>query len=68
MFKYQRATETEDYVHFYYVSNVTGRAYELTVTDELIQKAMRNTDSWCEVFDKLYKDVIEKAELRLSLR
>lgn len=50
----------EDYVHFWFTNNLTGRTTQFTVDDSLIQKAITNSDNFCDVLELIIKRLEEE--------
>lgn len=59
-YKYVRGLGKEDYVHFWFKNNVTGKYINFTVSDILIQRAIKNTDSFCEILEQIIKKIEEE--------
>lgn len=59
-YKYVRGERGEDYVHFWFKNNLTGKYINFTVSDTLIQHAIKNTDNFCEVLEQIIKKIEEE--------
>lgn len=59
-YKYVRGLGSDDYVHFWFRNNLTGRYINFTVPDRTIQRAIQNTDNFCEVLEQIIKRLEEE--------
>ena len=59
-YKYVRGLGSDDYVHFWFRNNLTGRYINFTVPDRTIQHAIQNTDTFCEVLEQIIKRLEEE--------
>lgn len=59
-YKYVRGIGEDDYVHFWFRNNLTGQYINFTVSDHMIQHAIQNTDSFCEVLESIIKKIEEE--------
>lgn len=59
-YKYVRGESKEDYVHFWFKNSKTGRRINFTISDQMIQHALINTDSFCEVLEMIIKRLEEE--------
>lgn len=59
-YKYVRGLGQDDYVHFWFRNSLTGRYINFTVSDQMIQHAILNTDNFCEVLEQIIKKLEEE--------
>lgn len=53
----------EDYVHFWFTNNITGEGIQFTVDDSLIQKALKNSDNFCDVLELIFRRLEEERSI-----
>lgn len=58
-YKYVRGLGTDDYAHFWFKNTLTGRYINFTVSDYMIQHAIKNTDNFCAVLEQIIKGLEE---------
>lgn len=58
-YKYVRGLGADDYVHFWFKNNFTGRYINFTVSDKMIEHARMNTDNFCAVLEQIIKQIEE---------